>query len=721
MSTFTKGTLCVILLWWQLSWATSQPETCSGDSCRSSLFAIQGSAQYCLQNVGESNIRVLETLPGYGFDNLRNLDMAEVFDFSYTACKVTGDSQYLVPDNVFVIPQHSTSLAKFSEIIYDSSSYKSLTSSHINSGTTLNFGLFSISGSYSTEHQRVKTLQIKNSAATTRVQFRRPLYNVHLSSGMPLHREFKKRVYEIAANYASGQTDLADYFADLLVREYGTHFLTSIEVGGVLAKNDYIEFNYLNRSDTKNITSAASLNFSFDLFNFSFDYGSQNIEGSAAEYYRNRYASDIMNIGGPPLTNSLDFSSWINGIDNNLGIIDREGEPLSFAITPARFPKINEQIVRNVAEIIQNASDMYYKDNTRAGCTDRTSSAFNPQANYPNNQDCLNSTEPVSYLDVAFGGTYQTCYSTGRIAHLCDDLMLPSQNTLTGDYSCPTGYHDVLLYSGIQSRSSTYTTTEESCTFFIFFCDDETVYHSAVSTAHYELHWCAALSIPNESREKLYGGYYSALAFNPFTASRSCPSFYQSSSFGKDVKICTSSDLELGGPSAIKFGGFFSCTVGNPLVDGPNVTTDGSKWTRTCPAGYSQHLIIVEVGCEINICLQTGSYKSQELNLLPPSLPPYRIPQYDFNLSEPIAVPGFRNTILLKDYDGEWRLYNHSDPVIKAVIKEAKDARMQSSDAESSTDPTTSTDGLNMKNTGHSSSMAVTLVLTTWLTAILCF
>ena len=116
----------------------------------------------------------------------------------------------------------------------------------------------------------------------------------------------------------------------------------------------YIDLNFLNSSDTKNITSAASFDFGFDIFNFSFDFGfrSTNFEATFADYSRHRHASDIMNVGGPPLTDALNFSDWINGIDNNLGIINREGEPLSFAITPARFPEVSARVLRNVAEVI---------------------------------------------------------------------------------------------------------------------------------------------------------------------------------------------------------------------------------------------------------------------------------------------------------------------------------------------------------------------------------
>ena len=139
-----------------------------------------------------------------------------------------------------------------------------------------------------------------------------------------------------------------------------------------------------------------------------------------------------------------------------------------------------------------------------------------------------------------------------------------------------------------------------------------------------------------------------------------------------------------------------------------------------CPSGYSQHLVIVEVGCEINVCLETGSYKPKALNLVPPSLPPYRIPQYNYNGTEPFAVPGFRNTVLLKDYDGEWRLYNYSNPVVTATIAELKATYTPNNDAQSSGTPAPSTDASGIKNSAHSSSMAVVIFTTTWLTVFLC-
>lgn len=48
---------------------------------------------------------VLEVLPGGGWDNLRNVDMGRVMDLTYTNCKTTEDGQYIIPDEVYTIPQ----------------------------------------------------------------------------------------------------------------------------------------------------------------------------------------------------------------------------------------------------------------------------------------------------------------------------------------------------------------------------------------------------------------------------------------------------------------------------------------------------------------------------------------------------------------------------------------------------------------------------------------
>lgn len=120
----------------------------------------------CRESTNQS-ITALEVLPGGGWDNLRNMDMGRVMNISYFQCQTTEDGLYFVPDEVFVIPHKETGVETNSEIINSWLEQKSCTSHSINSDVSF----FSVlNGKFSTENQRMKTHQVKDSSVTTRVQ-----------------------------------------------------------------------------------------------------------------------------------------------------------------------------------------------------------------------------------------------------------------------------------------------------------------------------------------------------------------------------------------------------------------------------------------------------------------------------------------------------------------------------------------------------------------------
>lgn len=113
------------------------------------------------------SITALEVLPGGGWDNLRNVDVGRVMNMTYSQCQTTEDGLYLIPDEVFVIPQKETGVETNSEIISSWLEQKSSTSHSINSDVSF----FSVlNGKFSIENQRMKTHQVKDSSTTTRVQ-----------------------------------------------------------------------------------------------------------------------------------------------------------------------------------------------------------------------------------------------------------------------------------------------------------------------------------------------------------------------------------------------------------------------------------------------------------------------------------------------------------------------------------------------------------------------
>ncbi|KAL0186881.1 hypothetical protein M9458_018551, partial [Cirrhinus mrigala] len=109
----------------------------------------------------------LEVLPGGGWDNLRNIDMGRVMNLSYSQCQTTEDGVYLIPDEVFVIPQKESGVETNSEIITSWLEQKSSTSSSINRDASF---LSVLNGKFSEENRRIKTHQVRERSVTARVQ-----------------------------------------------------------------------------------------------------------------------------------------------------------------------------------------------------------------------------------------------------------------------------------------------------------------------------------------------------------------------------------------------------------------------------------------------------------------------------------------------------------------------------------------------------------------------
>ena len=76
-----------------------------------------------------------------------------------------------------------------------------------------------------------------------------------------LHPVFKSRLMQIAAELQNNRTKQAWYSAQLLVREYGTHIVTSVDAGATLVqethiKESVIKDNSLIAHDVKVASSA---------------------------------------------------------------------------------------------------------------------------------------------------------------------------------------------------------------------------------------------------------------------------------------------------------------------------------------------------------------------------------------------------------------------------------------------------------------------------------
>ena len=275
-----------------------------------------------------------------------------------------------------------------------------------------------------------------------------------------------------------------------------------------------------------------------------------------------------------------------------------------------------------VANLVYNAVNRYYKMNTLFGCTaDPSAPNFNFQANMDDGSCKAASTS------FNFGGVFQTCTvdPNQNTQNLCPTYS--QTNPLTGGYSCPTGFTAVNLHNGTVQSVSYGTICNNVCNSCGFLgwgkcCHCQSVQVAYISAATYQAYWCAAFGTVDQYSGYLFGGVFSSYGPNPMTGAMSCPTYFIPLRMASNITVCVSADYEMGYPYSIPFGGFDSCVIGNPLAASASIRGDKSNWPSQCPQGYSQHIVALDEDCEINYCAKSGVLSQKVLN--PIKLPPFR-------------------------------------------------------------------------------------------------
>ncbi|XP_037014252.2 macrophage-expressed gene 1 protein [Artibeus jamaicensis] len=606
-----------IFLWAVVTWAKmgellGETDEAGSQTCKNAL-----------------KLPVLEVLPGGGWDNLRNVDMGQVMDLTYTNCRTTEDGHYIIPNEIFTIPQKQSNLEMNSEILESWVNYQSSTSNSIN--TELSSLFSKVNGKFSLDFQKMKTLQVKDHAITTQVQVRNLIYTVKINPVSKLNWGFKKLLMDISDRLENNQTRMATYLAELLVLNYGTHVVTSVDAGAVLIQEDHIRSSFLQDSQSSHsaVTASAGAVF-FDVVNFKFEenYTSQN--AFTKSYLANRTNSRVQSIGGVPFYPGITLQTWQQGITNNLVAIDRTGLPLHFFINPDMLPDLPGPLVKKLSKTVETAVRRYYTFNTYPGCTDLNSPNFNFQAN-TDDGSCEGKMTNFS-----FGGVYQECtqLSGNGAVQVCQNLQ--QKNPLTGDFSCPSGYSPVHLLTQIHEEGYNGLECVRKCTLLVFcktVCED--VFR--VAKAEFKAFWCVASDQVPEYSGLLFGGLFSGKSINPLTNAQSCPAGYFPLRLFESLKVCASQDYELGYRFSVPFGGFFSCAVGNPLVDSAISKDLGAPALKKCPGGFSQHLAFISDGCQVSYCVKSGVFTGG-------ALPPARLPPYT---RPPLMSQAATNTVIV--------------------------------------------------------------------------
>lgn len=623
-------------------------------------------------------LKVLEVLPGGGWDNLRNVEMGQVMSLNYSLCRTTEDGQYLIPNDVFVVPLKKSSVEVHSELIEDWMAYTDAFAQSINAEASF---LSVLNGKFSESSQKTKMHNVFDETITTRVQARYHIYSVKARPSFSFQKDFLHQLVGIGNQLENNQSRTAEYLAEMLVLNYGTHVLTDLEAGASLIQEDQVKRTFVMDKETEKggVTAAASATF-YNMVNVGIGGSVQVLNEMTKSYLENTVDSKIEGWGSVPFYPGITLQKWQEGIPNHLVAIGKAGLPLPFFITPEALPELPAPTVRQVATLLKNAIRLYYAINTHPGCVKPDSSNFNFQANV----DDGSCQKPNT--NFTFGGVFQECHGvSGRnTEELC--LAYRIQNPLTGGFSCPANFSAVLLHAEQRTASKPKTECHDecnSCWLFFSCCQSVCGTRYYASTVQFNAYWCAATGTVPQGSGVLFGGLYSTGQENPVSRTYACPSYFFPLVLFDNLKVCVSSDYEMGSRFAVPFGGFFSCQTGNPLAgllkgQSPGILQDffyqGSptKFPMKCPTGYSQHKAYLSDGCQILYCLQAGTLFGQQL--APVKLPPFlRVPSTNSSLPETILVSSDSSQAWVKiRQSGSWRLANATDEIEMARLFEGK-------------------------------------------------
>ena len=645
----------------QLAWLLAAFSTARSDQPSETVVSYPpGSPRRCFTELGDKALRI-DVLPGRGWDNLRNVEQSPVLAYNYSKCYTTYDGIHLLPDHMSAIPVLQSKVDTHLQIFDSLTNYTSLTASSVNSDITV---YSVISGQFSAEHSSFKQRVVSQRSIMTRAEIRHLRYVIRSHPSATLRPSFRHRILQIAASIQGNLTQTATYLSQLLVRDYGTHYIHTTFVGGVLTKKDYLQRENIKNTlgDKTDISAGAQADF-FEKVNLKFELSFKHETSQRNAYQKILQSSGIETYGGPLFTTNMTVQKWEAGVESTMVAIDRDGDPIHFLITPTTLPEVPPAIVVLVAAFVKEAVDKYYSVNTHRGCTDFSSPNFDYFANIDDGS-CKGSSE-----NFTFGGVYQTCTTT-QGEDMC--WKLEQKNPLTQGFTCPKGYQPIRLMTGKESYTVTRPrcwTTYRRCGFLWLSrcasgqaCQTETV----TSMATFQTFWCAAPNTGRQENHYYFGGIYTGSTPNPLTGTHGCPNTFRPLKFTSKGHLCISADNELGRPQSLPFGGFHSCSSGNPFAK----HTDKNLSPKECPKGFSQHLALVDDDCEVKYCLRSGALS----NILqtPIMRPPFMdLPDSFLNETNNLYIVDVEGNIWAsKGTNGKWDVISpDSEAYVTAVNK----------------------------------------------------
>uniref|UniRef100_A0A914PC33 MACPF domain-containing protein n=1 Tax=Panagrolaimus davidi TaxID=227884 RepID=A0A914PC33_9BILA len=197
-------------------------------------------------------------------------------------------------------------------------------------------------------------------------------FNLIATESAGFEKSFTDRLVEIAENVKAGTFLLAQYNAESLIGDYGTHVTNKALAGASIKMLSFTKAD--NETDKLSIKAKLTAGFKANILGIA----KSDMEMHASlglDFESQSYSSEsqtfLITKGGPDV-NKL-FSQSPDGnklsVDSVVGLT-REGIPLFNLIHRGVLNGYDPKTMRMVQDLIYNATQEYYKHNTIPGCND---------------------------------------------------------------------------------------------------------------------------------------------------------------------------------------------------------------------------------------------------------------------------------------------------------------------------------------------------------------
>merc|ERR1712080_602840 len=246
----------------------------------------------------------------------------------------------------------------------------------------------------------------------------------------------KKRVTAIGDLYDT-DSFRADFMIEEIVRDYGTHLITSVDFGAILFQDDHIERQDFYKQEGNGDSYTFGLKVTSPFASGSIGGHHDKSDSKKESYEKSRRGSALLTHGGK-VQGSLNVSDWLQSVPTMAVPIDRNGIPIENIFNEINFPAVLPETLRKIRKKTQDVVLKYYDVNGHHGCMDPRSPNFDFKANI-NDDSC-----GLPRTDYAFGGFFQE----GELF----SGHLSKENPLTGGYNCPKGYNPRKLYEHTERK-----------------------------------------------------------------------------------------------------------------------------------------------------------------------------------------------------------------------------------------------------------------------------